>query len=91
MEQKKIRINDWGLINRLISEGKNVWVSGDLEDIDEVLVGIVPKIFYHYDIDKDSNMFVIVPIEYVDKVRDIVGKVAIIGTHSEYNEIIGVN
>ena len=71
MKQKKIKINDWSLEDIV---GKT-WIGENLEDIDEALVGIIPKMFYHYDIDEDSNRFIVVPVEYVDKVRDIVGEI----------------
>lgn len=89
MKQKKIRVNDWSLINR----SKNIKISRNLEGIDKVLVGVIPKMFYHYETDKDSNIFIVVPVKYKDKVKEIIGKIVILGapiTSLEYDKIADI-
>lgn len=84
MEKKKIRINDWSQISR----DKNTKISKGLEGVDKVLVGIIPKMFYHYEADENSNIFIVVPVEYEDKVREIVRKIVVSIEYEKYDKII---
>ena len=85
MEQKKIRINDWNVLNHL----NRLYMVLNLEKLDNVLSGIIPKIFYHYEITSAENTFIVVPIEFEDQVRDIVDKTLVNSINLNYLSVGG--
>lgn len=70
MDWKKIRINDLTSLNIL----DNYWIEGSLESLDNRLLGIVPKMFYHYEITDTQNTFIVVPVGFENKVQKIVNR-----------------
>ena len=75
MDWKKIKINDLTSLNILA----NYWIEENLESVDKSLMGTIPKIFYHYEIDKDSNIFVVVPTIYEDQVINRLKNLVVVG------------
>lgn len=75
MDWKKVRINDL----TSLSKGDNHWIEGSLESVDKSLMGVIPKMFYCYEIDKDSNVFVVVPAKYEDQVTDRLKNLIVVG------------
>ena len=66
----EIKINDWSILGCL----NCLYIVLNLEKLDNVLSGIIPKMFYHYEITSAENTFIVVPKEFEDQVRDIVNK-----------------
>jgi len=71
-ELVEIKLNNWKEINK----SKVILVAKDLEELDDMILGTIPKVFYSFKITKTA-MFILVPTEYEKEVRKIVESVAV--------------
>jgi len=67
-----IKINNW---DKLFEKNK-VSVVKNLEELDDLMLGVIPKMLYHYEI-HEPDVFVIVPSEFENGVRDIVETIVV--------------
>ena len=70
----EIKINKWNVSHLLLD---SLYVVSNIEKLDDVLSGIIPKIFYHYKIVDTENTFIVVPKEFENKVQEIVDKIIV--------------
>lgn len=71
MKQKKtkvnIKLNNWDKL----FEKNRVSVVKNLEELDNLMLGVIPKILYHYEGNK-PDIVVVVPSEFENEVREVV-------------------